>query len=103
MHIALDEIAKDPAALHNTSEEKQQRKAMLEGGRPDDCSYCWSIEDINKVSDRFIKNAIGTNNLFDLDEEIEILRNTPGHWSIRRILRSQIYRENFSLPLCTEC
>ncbi len=77
MHIALEEIAKDPAALHNTSHEKQQRKAMLEGERPDECSYCWSIEDINKVSDRFMKNAVGPNNLFDLDEEIEMLRNTP--------------------------
>ena len=77
MHIALDEISKDPAALHNTSHEKQQRKLMLEGGRPDECSYCWSIEDINKVSDRFMKNAVGPNNLFDLDEEIQILRNTP--------------------------
>ena len=36
-HISLEEIAVDPSALHNTSWKKQQRKTMLEGGRPDEC------------------------------------------------------------------
>ena len=72
MHIALEEISKDPAALHNTSHEKQQRKTMLEGGRPDECSYCWSIEDLYKTSDRVYKNTDTINNLFVLEDEIEI-------------------------------
>ena len=45
-HIPLEEIEKDPSALHNTDWKKQQRKTMLEGGRPDECYYCWNIEDL---------------------------------------------------------
>jgi organic radical activating enzyme len=58
-HIGLDEIAKDPSALHNTNWKKQQRKTMLEGGRPDECYYCWNIEDLEgeHISDRMIHSS----------------------------------------------
>lgn len=58
-HIGLDEIAKDPSALHNTEWKKQQRKIMLEGGRPDECYYCWNIEDLSgeHISDRMIHSS----------------------------------------------
>ena len=60
--IPLDELAKDPSALHNTSFKKQQRKMMLEGERPSECNYCWRVEDANKeggnvYSDRITKSA----------------------------------------------
>ena len=58
-HIGLDEIAKDPSALHNTEHKKQQRKMMLEGVRPDECYYCWRIEDLpgEHLSDRMIHSS----------------------------------------------
>jgi organic radical activating enzyme len=58
-HIGLDEIAKDPSALHNTAHKKQQRKMMLEGERPSECYYCWNIEDLkgDHYSDRMIHSA----------------------------------------------
>lgn len=58
-HIPLDEIAKDPSALHNTEFKKQQRKTMLEGNRPEECYYCWNIEDLegDHISDRMIHSA----------------------------------------------
>jgi len=43
--IPLEEIAKDPSALHNTSFKKEQRKLMMTGQRPAECHYCWNIED----------------------------------------------------------
>ena len=57
--ISIDEISKDPSALHNTSWKKQQRKTMLEGGRPKECYYCWNIEDLpgEHISDRMIHSA----------------------------------------------
>lgn len=76
-YISEEEIKSNPSALHNTSHEKQQRKTMLEGGRPSECSYCWSIEDLDKTSDRIYKNTDTINNLFVLDDEIDLLRNTP--------------------------
>ena len=58
-HIPLEEIQKDPSALHNTEWKKQQRKTMLEGGRPEECGYCWNIEDLqgDQISDRMIHSS----------------------------------------------
>ena len=58
-HIGLDEIAADPSALHNTKWKKEQRKKMLEGERPDECYYCWNIEDLegDHISDRMIHSS----------------------------------------------
>jgi len=57
--IPLHEIKDDPSALHNTSHKKEQRKQMLEGGRPDECYYCWNIEDLEgeHISDRMIHSS----------------------------------------------
>jgi len=58
-HIPLKEIEADPSALHNTEWKKQQRKTMLEGGRPEECYYCWNIEDLEgeHLSDRMFHSA----------------------------------------------
>lgn len=51
--IPLEEVAIDVSALHNTKHKKQQRKLMLEGKRPEECNFCWQIEDSgNQLSDR---------------------------------------------------
>src|SRR6056300_45135 len=55
--IPLDELAKNPNALHNTREKKQIRKEMLSGKRPAECDYCWRIEDnTQEYSDRILKS-----------------------------------------------
>ena len=56
-HIPLEEIKRNPTALHNTEFKKQQRKLMLEGVRPAECDYCWRVEDAGKLSDRAFKSA----------------------------------------------
>ena len=58
-HIGLDEIAIDASALHNTKWKKEQRKKMLEGVRPEECYYCWNIEDLpgDHISDRMIHSS----------------------------------------------
>ena len=38
--------------LHNTPHKKEQRAIMLQGGKPDECSYCWQVEDLDLISDR---------------------------------------------------
>jgi organic radical activating enzyme len=56
--IPLDEIAVNPSALHNTQYKKEQRKLMLEGKRPPECGYCWTMEDCgSQYSDRIIKST----------------------------------------------
>ena len=43
--IPLSEISRNPSALHNSRFKKRKRKEMLEGKRPDECNYCWKVED----------------------------------------------------------
>lgn len=50
-------LVDNPGALHNTDHKKQQRKMMLEGIRPPECSYCWAMEDNGKLSDRHYRSG----------------------------------------------
>lgn len=75
--IPKDELDKNASALHNTEFKKKQRKMMLEGERPPECSYCWTAEDASGgnregvYSDRVYQTARYT------DEEIAALKNIP--------------------------
>lgn len=71
--IDLEEIKKDPSALHNTQHKKEMRKMMLEGVKPAECSYCWKIEGIgkNNASDRIYKSQIYKS------EDIKKLKDLP--------------------------
>lgn len=57
--VPLEEIEKDPSALHNTRYKKRQRADMLAGVRPAECQYCWGIEDTpgDHLSDRAFRSA----------------------------------------------
>lgn len=51
--IPLQEVTIDVSALHNTKHKKEQRRLMLEGSRPQECNFCWQIEDSgSQLSDR---------------------------------------------------
>lgn len=56
-------LKKNPAMLHNTSHKKDMRNLMLSGIRPNECEYCWKIEDLgpDKISDRVFKSVIYSN------------------------------------------
>lgn len=57
--IPLNELADSPTALHNTTYKNSVREQMLAGKRPDECQYCWNIEDLSTehVSDRHMKSS----------------------------------------------
>jgi uncharacterized Fe-S cluster-containing radical SAM superfamily protein len=57
--IPLEGLKENPSLLHNTPFKKDQRRAMLAGRRPEECGYCWNIEDTPgaPVSDRIIKSS----------------------------------------------
>ena len=50
-------LKNNPSALHNTPHKKQQRKIMLRQERPTECSYCWTMEDNGKLSDRHYRSG----------------------------------------------
>jgi hypothetical protein len=74
--IPLEEIAENPSALHNTKWKKQQRKIMLEGGRPEECYYCWNVENLpgENFSDRMFHNA---STWIDAKSETEMVKSLP--------------------------
>tara|TARA_Y100001970_G_scaffold294371_1_gene452028 strand:+ start:53803 stop:55206 length:1404 start_codon:yes stop_codon:yes gene_type:complete len=43
--------------IHNTQYKKQQRAKMIAGERPEECSYCWNIEDTGQLSDRHYRSG----------------------------------------------
>jgi organic radical activating enzyme len=47
----------NPGALHNTLYKKEQRKIMLRNERPQECSYCWTQEDLGNLSDRHYRSG----------------------------------------------
>ena len=55
--ISIEDIGRNPGALHNTEHKKQQRKLMLAGQRPSECQYCWNMEDLGKLSDRHYRSG----------------------------------------------
>jgi organic radical activating enzyme len=60
--------------MHNTLHKVQQRKTMLEGGRPDECSYCWKAEDAGAVSPRTTLTPIYTDMQPDIIETTSQLK-----------------------------
>jgi hypothetical protein len=72
--IPLEELQVSYKALHNTNYKKLVREQMIRGERPDECEYCWKIEDLgkDKVSDRVYKSVIYT------DEELLDAANVIG-------------------------
>jgi len=55
--IDAEQVKNNPAALHNTAEKLDQRFKMLNGERPDGCSYCWKMEDTGEMSDRHYRSG----------------------------------------------
>ena len=77
--IPLDEIATNPAALHNTPTKKQERAMMLVGEKPKGCQYCWNVESLggDHISDRMIRNqSIYT------PERLEEITSNPWNYNI---------------------
>lgn len=55
--IPQEFLANNPGTLHNTPYKKQQRKIMLRHERPQECGYCWAMEDNDKLSDRHYRSG----------------------------------------------
>jgi organic radical activating enzyme len=55
--IPMAEIKRNPSALHNTRVKKEYRRQMLNNKRPNECDYCWNVEDnSDSYSDRIYKS-----------------------------------------------
>ena len=50
-HCPTQQIPLD-SDLHNTPQKIEQRALMLDGGKPEECTYCWDVEDLGNISAR---------------------------------------------------
>jgi len=55
--IPADDLISNPSVLHNTPYKKEQRRIMLRNERPQECGYCWAMEDNGKLSDRHYRSG----------------------------------------------
>jgi hypothetical protein len=80
--IDANELIANPTAIHNTPHKKYMRKLMQEGKRPQECEYCWKIEDIGRdnMSDRVYKTAVF--------EEEHILHTAKADWQENTMLKT---------------
>lgn len=54
--IDVEEVKKNPSAIHNTLYKKLVRKELQDGVKSQECDYCWRMEDLDQVSDRCFKS-----------------------------------------------
>lgn len=80
--IDASELEANPSAIHNSQHKKLMRKLMQEGKRPQECEYCWKIEDIgrNNISDRVYKTAVFS--------EEDIKRTVKEDWQTNTMLKT---------------
>ncbi|MDB4348965.1 twitch domain-containing radical SAM protein [bacterium] len=56
--VSVEEVTRNPHALHNSLYKIEQRKKMLKGEKPNECGYCWKAEeDKDALSDRHYKSG----------------------------------------------
>jgi organic radical activating enzyme len=96
--IPLDELKENYTAIHNTKHKKKMREMMLKGERPQECEYCWKVEDIGRdnISDRVYKTEIFS------DEDIQASAEMPWDENVTlRTLEIAFDRAcNFSCSYC---
>ncbi len=96
--INAAELKNNPAALHNTAEKLDQRFKMLQGERPDGCSYCWKIEDTGQMSDRHYRSGEPW-----AMEDFEAIKQNPmtTSWTPRYVEVNFNHACNFKCSYCS--
>lgn len=71
--ISVEDIQKNPSALHNTEIKANEREMMKTGKRPANCQFCWVVEDMdpNALADRYWLSSLST------EDEVSEAFNAP--------------------------
>jgi len=99
--VPLEEIAIDVSALHNTKFKKKQRKLMLEGARPDECGYCWKVEDSTQGLEVYSDRITKTSAAWAKDFKDEVVANPLGNINPSSLEVSFSNTCNFKCSYCT--
>jgi len=99
--IPRAELDKDKSALHNTQFKKEQRKKMLEGERPAECSYCWRVEDAAEKESGIFSDRVYQTQRYT-KEEILAIKNMP--WDANVIPKTvELAFDNLCNLACSYC
>lgn len=96
--IPVKALESAPSALHNTQHKLLMRAQMLRGERPQECEYCWKIEDLEGglMSDRLFKTRD-----FSEDEIRRVASNPAGAFVNPRTLEISFDRScQFACSYC---
>ena len=74
--IPKGELLENKTALHNTKFKKEQRKKMLEGERPAECSYCWRVEDAAEKDSGIFSDRVYQTQRYSV-KDILAIKNMP--------------------------
>jgi organic radical activating enzyme len=99
--IPRTELDNNPSALHNTQFKKEQRKLMLNGERPAECSYCWRVEDAAKKDSGIFSDRVYQTQRYT-EEEINAIKNMP--WDANVIPKTvELAFDNLCNLACSYC
>ena len=99
--IPKGELLENKTALHNTKFKKEQRKKMLEGERPAECSYCWRVEDAAKKDSGLFSDRVYQTYRYT-DEEVKAIQKMP--WDANVIPKTvELAFDNLCNLACSYC
>jgi len=99
--IPKGELLENKTALHNTKFKKEQRKKMLEGERPAECSYCWRVEDAAEKDSGIFSDRVYQTYRYT-DEEVKAIQKMP--WDANVIPKTvELAFDNLCNLACSYC
>jgi len=97
----LDEVTIDCSALHNTKFKKEQRQLMIKGDRPEECEYCWRVEDAAQGKDVYSDRITKSSAAWAKDFKNEVLGNPLGNINPSHLEISFSNTCNFRCSYCS--
>lgn len=95
--IDLFEVERNVQTLHNTKEKIHQKQLMLQGDKPDGCSNCWQVEELDSDA---ISERIGSSyNMQEYQNDFTNLDLSENHIPAKVTVAFESYC-NFTCSYC---
>lgn len=69
-HTPLVPVGDSVVTFFNPTDKRNQQASMISGNKPNECSYCWKLEEKDLVSDRY-KKSIGFKSALTAQEYLD--------------------------------
>lgn len=100
-YIPKIEIEENPSSLHNTKFKKDRRLEMLNGERPDECGYCWRVEDAAGDNKNIFSDRVYQSHRYSTEDILKI-KDSP--WDSNIIPKTvELAFDNLCNLACSYC